>query len=106
MSCIRVKLSSICFMELTVVTNLHILPHCFDLFPAKLLCTLAAMGILGLSKLIADVAPQAIKESDIKNYFGKLVIWISIQIGCKLRLKWTPGGHHLSRSNSPGNLIY
>lgn len=29
------------------------------------------MGILGLSKLIADVAPQAIKESDIKNYFGK-----------------------------------
>lgn len=30
------------------------------------------MGILGLSKLIADLAPQAIKESDIKNYFGKL----------------------------------
>lgn len=28
------------------------------------------MGILGLSKLIADIAPQAIKESDIKNYFG------------------------------------
>lgn len=30
------------------------------------------MGILGLSKLIADLAPQAIKESDIKNYFGEL----------------------------------
>lgn len=65
-------------MELTVVRILHILLHCFDLFPAKLLCILADMGILGLSKLIADVAPQAIKESDIKNYFGKLVIWISM----------------------------
>lgn len=30
-----------------------------------------AMGILGLSKLIADVAPSAIKENEIKNYFGK-----------------------------------
>lgn len=30
------------------------------------------MGILGLSKLIADLAPFAIKESEIKNYFGKL----------------------------------
>lgn len=29
------------------------------------------MGILGLSKLIADIAPQSIKESDIKHYFGK-----------------------------------
>lgn len=28
------------------------------------------MGILNLSKLIADVAPQAIKEMEIKNYFG------------------------------------
>lgn len=28
------------------------------------------MGILGLSKLIADMAPGAIKESEIKNYFG------------------------------------
>lgn len=32
------------------------------------------MGILGLSKLIADLAPFAIKESEIKNYFGKLNI--------------------------------
>ena len=31
------------------------------------------MGILGLSKLIADVAPAAIKENEIKNYFGRLV---------------------------------
>jgi len=31
------------------------------------------MGILGLSKLIADVAPAAIKESEIKNYFGRKV---------------------------------
>lgn len=28
------------------------------------------MGILGLSKLIADIAPMAIKESEIKHYFG------------------------------------
>ncbi len=31
------------------------------------------MGILGLSKLIADMAPAAIKESEIKNYFGRKV---------------------------------
>lgn len=29
------------------------------------------MGILGLSKLIADIAPGAIKVNEIKNYFGK-----------------------------------
>lgn len=29
------------------------------------------MGIHGLAKLIADHAPSAIKEQDIKNYFGK-----------------------------------
>ncbi|XP_073987870.1 flap structure-specific endonuclease 1 [Rhodnius prolixus] len=31
------------------------------------------MGILGLSKLIADIAPHAIKENEIKNYFGRKV---------------------------------
>ena len=31
------------------------------------------MGILGLSKLIADVGPVAIKENEIKNYFGRKV---------------------------------
>lgn len=31
------------------------------------------MGILGLSKLVADIAPNAIKESDIKNYFGRKI---------------------------------
>ena len=31
------------------------------------------MGILGLSKLIADVAPSAIKENEMKNYFGRKV---------------------------------
>lgn len=30
------------------------------------------MGILGLSKVIADIAPSAIKENELKNYFGKL----------------------------------
>ena len=29
------------------------------------------MGILGLSKLIADIAPSAIKENEMKNFFGK-----------------------------------
>lgn len=28
------------------------------------------MGIHGLAKLIADQAPGAIKEQEIKNYFG------------------------------------
>lgn len=28
------------------------------------------MGILGLSKLIADIAPISVKESAIKHYFG------------------------------------
>ncbi|XP_063908078.1 flap endonuclease 1 [Zophobas morio] len=31
------------------------------------------MGILGLSKLLADLAPQAIKEGEIKHYFGRKV---------------------------------
>lgn len=30
------------------------------------------MGILGLSKLIADVAPFALKEMEMKNFFGML----------------------------------
>lgn len=33
------------------------------------------MGILGLAKLIADVAPNAVKETDLKNYFGELSIF-------------------------------
>lgn len=31
------------------------------------------MGILGLSKLIADIAPFAIKENEIKNFFGRKI---------------------------------
>lgn len=31
------------------------------------------MGILGLTKLIADIAPYAIKESEIKHYFGRKI---------------------------------
>ncbi|OXA63127.1 flap endonuclease 1 [Folsomia candida] len=31
------------------------------------------MGILGLAKLIGDIAPQAIKENEFKNYFGRKV---------------------------------
>ena len=29
------------------------------------------MGIKGLMKLIGDYAPSAMKENDIKTYFGK-----------------------------------
>lgn len=29
------------------------------------------MGIQGLMKLIGDYAPSAVKDNDIKNYFGK-----------------------------------
>lgn len=32
------------------------------------------MGITGLAKLIADIAPNAIKENEIKNHFGKLLV--------------------------------
>jgi flap endonuclease-1 len=31
------------------------------------------MGIQGLTKLIADNAPQALKDEDIKNFFGRTV---------------------------------
>ncbi|XP_076644367.1 flap structure-specific endonuclease 1 [Halictus rubicundus] len=31
------------------------------------------MGILGLAKLVADVAPSAIKERELKHYFGRKV---------------------------------
>ncbi|XP_050707037.1 flap endonuclease 1-like isoform X2 [Eriocheir sinensis] len=41
------------------------------LLPALQLHT--AMGITGLSKLIADVAPAAVKENEMKNYFGRKV---------------------------------
>jgi len=30
------------------------------------------MGITGLAKLIADIAPNAIKENEIKHHFGEL----------------------------------
>lgn len=32
------------------------------------------MGIKGLSQLIADVAPFAIKEGEIKNFFGRTIV--------------------------------
>lgn len=33
------------------------------------------MGITGLSKLIADIAPFAVKDGELKNYFGKKLIF-------------------------------
>lgn len=34
------------------------------------------MGILGLAKLIADISPGAIKEQELKHYFGTYFIRI------------------------------
>jgi len=31
------------------------------------------MGILGLSKLLYDKSPGAIKEQELKNYFGRRI---------------------------------
>lgn len=51
------------------------------------------MGIKGLAQLIADISPWAIKETEIKNYFGRKVavdaskLQFSIsssEISCKL----------------------
>ena len=39
------------------------------------------MGIHGLSKLIADYAPGAIKQGEIKNYFGiKILLDITFKL--------------------------
>lgn len=38
------------------------------------------MGIHGLAKLIADQAPGAIKEQDIKNYFGNWFRFLLLHI--------------------------
>ena len=35
------------------------------------------MGIQGLTKVIGDFAPSAVKENDIKNYFGEENAWQS-----------------------------
>lgn len=42
------------------------------------------MGILNLAKLLADVAPQALKENELKTYFGKLGKNIRIRLYCKI----------------------
>lgn len=38
------------------------------------------MGIHGLAKLIADQAPGAIKEQDIKNYFGNGLFFFHVEM--------------------------
>lgn len=40
------------------------------------------MGIIGLSKLIADIAPQAVKEMEIKNYFGMENLFVCLLQFC------------------------
>ncbi|XP_026272068.1 flap endonuclease 1-like [Frankliniella occidentalis] len=47
---------------------------CFSVFISHQFSTSSSiMGIQGLSKLIADVAPGAVKENEMKNYFGRKV---------------------------------
>ena len=41
------------------------------LFPRKNRYSLFAMGIHGLTKLLADHAPSSMKENEMKNYFGR-----------------------------------
>lgn len=43
------------------------------------------MGILGLSKLIADIAPEAIKERELKHYFGTFYMCF---ICVELKIQW------------------
>lgn len=47
-----------------------------------------SMGILGLSKLLGDYAPSAMKENEFKNYFGKILALFpfskSMMISCQL----------------------
>ena len=58
------------------------------------------MGILGLSKLIADVAPAAIKENEIKNYFGrKVAIDASMSLYQFLIAVRQEGGAQLTNEN-------
>lgn len=49
---------------------------------AKLIVQPIAMGILGLSKLLQDVVPHAIKESEIKHYFGRYLYNLKILTSC------------------------
>jgi len=44
------------------------------------------MGITGLAKLIADFAPNAIKENEIKNHFGKLLYIIYIVLSFEYKI--------------------
>lgn len=47
------------------------------------------MGILNLTKLLADIVPQAIKENELKNYFGKckpLFLYNPQKLNCNLIL--------------------
>ena len=38
------------------------------------------MGIHGLTKLLGDFAPSAMKENEIKNYFGRchVISWLFV----------------------------
>ena len=51
--------------------TLHKTQYIRNLFTGKV-----KMGIHGLTKLLADNAPSAMKENEMKNYFGELTFFI------------------------------
>lgn len=52
-------------MRLIIIRNVFNLVACSYFHKSSVV-----MGIHGLSKLIGDVAPNATKENEFKNYFG------------------------------------
>ena len=52
------------------------------------------MGIQGLSKVIGDYAPSAVKENEIKNYFGES----RSNTGLKFNLSLSRNSHTPSQS--------
>lgn len=60
-------------MVFGILTAYHIARKGFGIHIVKsgFCYTHIAMGIHGLTKLLADHAPASMKENEIKNYFGK-----------------------------------
>ena len=65
---------------------------------------LISMGILGLSKLVGEVASSAIRESEIRNYFGrKIAIDVSMSLYQFLVALRDEGGNQLT--NEKGEIV-
>lgn len=56
------------------------------------------MGIHGLSKVIGDYAPSAVKENEIKNFFGGYIrLWVICGIAACEMLKVKCGMQYAAR---------